>query len=99
MEMFSGAVNAICWTADAERIIAVGSGQGTFAAARNAKTGSKIGDVFGHTANVLSCAITARPFKLFSAGEANEILVHEGVPFKGQAQKTIKDNTGYVNQI
>jgi len=59
--------------------------------------GSQLGEVLGHTQNVLASAVTPRPFKLFSAGEANEILVHEGVPFKGQAQKTIKDNTGYVN--
>lgn len=98
LEMFSGSVNAICWTPDGDRIIAVGSGQQVFAGARS-KTGSKLGDVLGHTNNVLACAVTARPFKLFSAGEATELLVHEGVPFKGQAQKTIKDNTGFVNQI
>lgn len=86
MELLGGAINSIAWTNDAERIIAVGAGQGHFAAARNASTGSKLGDVLGHTANVLACAVTPRPFKLFSAGEANELLVHEGAPFKGQAK-------------
>lgn len=81
----AGAINQVLWSHDSTRIIGVGAGTDIKANAVVADTGSKCGTILGFTSTQL-CADLAQVEKrsvLFSAGEGNEILSHEGFPFKG----------------
>lgn len=76
--MLTGIVNEIVWSKDDKVIVAVGEK----ACALNPESGSRMGDVTGSTAKIL-CAVLTSEKVLFSAGEGNEILRHDGIPFKG----------------
>lgn len=76
--MLTGIVNEIVWSKDNKVIVAVGEK----ACALNPESGSRTGDVLGATGKLL-CAVLTPENVLFSAGEGNEILRHEGIPFKG----------------
>lgn len=79
--MLTGIVNEIVWSKDDKVIVAVGEK----ACALNPEGGSRMGDVTGSTAKIL-CAVLTPEKVLFSAGEGNEILRHDGIPFKGQGK-------------
>ena len=65
--------------------MAVGAGQaGQRANGVLGVSGNRVGEIYGHTGNALTCFCTPEPYTLVSAGEGNEILKHPGVPFKGQ---------------
>lgn len=92
--VLAGIINEIVWSKDNKVIVAVGEK----ACAFNPESGSTTGDVLGATGKIL-CAVLTPENSLFSAGEGNEILRHDGIPFKGQG-KTIKHpHTGFVNQM
>jgi hypothetical protein len=74
----SGVINHLIWSPDGKAIICLGEG----AAALNPESGSHVGSILGHTAKIL-CGVLNSEKVLFSAGESNEILRHEGPPFKG----------------
>jgi hypothetical protein len=90
--MLTGIVNEIVWSKDGKCIVAVGEK----ACALNPDTGSRTGDVLGSTAIVLCAVLTAEKV-LFSAGEGNEILRHDGIPFKGQGKQVKHPHTGFIN--
>lgn len=92
--MLTGIVNEICWSKDGKVLVAVGEK----ACALNPESGSRTGDVLGATGKIL-CAVLTEEKVLFSAGEGNEILRHEGFPFKGQGKQVKHHHTGYINQI
>jgi len=73
-----GAIHHLIWTSDGKFIIALGEG----AAAINSENGCHVGDILGHAGKIL-CGVLTSEKVLFSAGEGNEILRHEGPPFKG----------------
>lgn len=83
--LLSGVVNEILWSADTKCLVALGENKGQLAAI-NPESGSRMGDVTGFTATVLCGVFTAKKI-LWSAGESNEILRHDGIPFKGQGKK------------
>lgn len=91
-------VNEISFTDDGERICAVGAGDRR-AGAVLVSTGNKIGDIFGHTDDALTGFLTPRPFHLVSAGQGKEILLHAGVPFKGQGKAINHEHTGFINKM
>jgi len=97
----AGALNQVLWSHDSTRIVAVGAGTDIKANSVVADTGSKCGTILGFTSNQL-CADLAQVEKksvLFTAGEGNEILVHEGFPFKGQGKSTGAVHTNFTNQL
>lgn len=55
-----------------------------------------MGDITGVTATALCGVYTAKKI-LFTAGEGNEILKHQGLPFKGQGKQVTHPHTGYIN--
>jgi len=97
--MLGGAVNAIVWTNDGQRLIAVGDGRDNFAVGVLVSSGTKIGEILGANKNLLCADISPRPFHLFSAGEGSDILDHKGVPFKGQGLAVPNPHGHFVNQI
>lgn len=92
--MCNGVVNEILWSPDNKFIVAVGDK----ASCLNPETGGRGGDVTGHTGLVLCGALTDQKV-LFTAGESNEILRHEGIPFKGNGTRVSHPHTGFVNQL
>jgi WD40 repeat protein len=92
--MLTGIVNEIVWSKDNKVLVAVGEK----ACALNPESGSRTGDVLGATGKIL-CAVFTPENVLFSAGEGNEILRHDGLPFKGQGKPIKHPHTGFVNQM
>jgi hypothetical protein len=90
-----GVINEILWSADTKCLVAIGENKGQLAAI-NPETGSRMGDILGLTATVLCGVLTAEKV-LFTAGESNEILRHDGIPFKGQGKKVENPHTGFIN--
>ncbi|EPY24490.1 WD40 repeat-containing protein [Strigomonas culicis] len=81
-KVLQSAVRDIAWTGDGERLIVVGEGRTTFAAAIS-NTGNTIGRIDGHSRTILTCDMKAdRPFRAVT-GAADALLgFYEGVPFK-----------------
>jgi len=75
-------IRVIVWKEDGKAIVALGDK----AVALNPDSGSALGDVLGATGKIL-CAVLTKEKVLFSAGESNEMLRHDGIPFKGQGKK------------
>jgi len=84
----AGPVREIVWKEDGKAIVALGEK----AVAFNPDSGSTTGDVLGATGKIL-CAALTKDKALFSAGESNEILRHDGIPFKGQGKKVVHPHT------
>lgn len=95
--LMPGVINEILWSADTKCIVAIGENKGQLAAV-NPESGSRMGDVLGLTATVL-CGVLTPEKVLFTAGESNEILRHDGIPFKGQGKKVENPHTGFINQM
>ena len=96
--MIGGKINQLIWSDDGDRLIAMGEGE-LKASAVLVSTGNKVGDIFGHTDKVLSGILTPKPYKLLSVGESKEILLHPGVPFKGQGDRVTNAHEGFINKI
>lgn len=95
--VLGGVVNEIVWSKDNKCLVALGDNKGS-AAAINPDSGSRMGDVTGFTSAVL-CSVLTNEKVLFSAGEGNEILRHDGIPFKGQGRQVAHPHTGFINQM
>jgi WD40 repeat protein len=95
--LLMGIVNEILWSHDDKCIVALGENKGQLAAC-NPETGSRMGDVTGFTSTVLCGVFTAEKV-LYTAGEGNEILQHQGTPFKGQGTQVKHPHTGFINQM
>jgi len=90
--VLSGIVNEIVWSKDDKVIVALGEK----ACALNSESGSTTGEVLGATGKIL-CGVLTPENVLFSAGEGNEILRHDGIPFKGQGKTVKHPHTGFIN--
>jgi WD40 repeat protein len=95
----SGQVNALVWSEDGTRLIAVGSGTEQQAFGITVSMGNKCGDILGIKGNLLCADMTTRPYNLFSSGEAHDIVNHVGIPFKGLGTSVAAGHSNYVNQI
>ena len=99
--MLGQEINQLCWSNDGTRLVAIGAGNEIKAAGVTFDTGSKCGTILGITANCL-CADLAhieKKYALFSAGESNEIMIHDGIPFKGQGTGSGNVHTSFVNAL
>jgi WD repeat-containing protein 1 (actin-interacting protein 1) len=81
-KLLNGAVRDIAWSDDSERIAIVGEGRGDFATVITV-SGSSLGEITGHTQNIVTCDFRkSRPFKLFTGGADTKVCFYEGPPFK-----------------
>lgn len=97
--LWNGSISQVGWSADSTRIVACGDGKETKAAAMIWDTGSKTGDVGGHTKAVNSISFRSqRPFRVATCSEDMSVIFHAGPPFKNE--KTHNNlHTNFVNCV
>jgi len=98
LQCFAGEIRDICWTGDSKRIIAVGSGKGTFAKAFMWDSGSNVGTIDKHEKDILAvdCRLE-RPYRAATGGLDFSVNFYTGVPYK--FEKKHKIHTRFVNDI
>jgi WD40 repeat protein len=98
LQPLSKSVRDVAWTSDSQRIVVVGEGKGIFGYVFAYDTGSSVGDISGHSKQLLTCAMRPdRPFRIATGGEDSQVNFFAGPPFKFQHSN--KDHTKYVNCI
>jgi len=98
LKVLSGAIADIAWSGDSQRICVVGDGKERFGAVIVWDAGSSVGEISGHTKPLLSCDFkAARPFRIATGGEDNQVNWFEGPPFK--FKKSIRDHTRMITCI
>lgn len=95
---FAGIVKDLAWSADSQRIVAVGEGRERFGHVFAMDTGTSIGEIAGHSKIINSCDFKpSRPFKIITGSEDNFVGIYEGPPFKFKAQ--IQDHSRFVQAV
>lgn len=95
---FVGVVKDLAWSADSQRIVAVGEGRERFGHAFAVETGTSIGEIAGHSKIINSCDFKpSRPFKIVTGSEDTFIGIYEGPPFKFKSQ--LQDHNRFVQAI
>jgi WD40 repeat protein len=98
LQPLSKSVRDAAWTSDSQRVIVVGEGKGVFGYAFAYDTGSSVGEISGHSKQLLTCAMRPdRPFRIATGGEDSQVNFFQGPPFKFQHSN--KEHTKYVNCI
>lgn len=98
LQPLSKSVRDAAWTSDSQRIIVVGEGKGAFGYVFAYDTGSSVGDISGHSKQLLTCAMRPdRPFRIATGGEDSQVSFFQGPPFKFSHSN--KDHTKYVNCV
>ncbi|KAF2069447.1 hypothetical protein CYY_009240 [Polysphondylium violaceum] len=83
IKALSGAINDIAWTSDNQRLIVVGDGKEKFGVAILWDSGSSVGEITGHSKQILSCDVKpTRPFRAATGSEDFVANWFEGPPFK-----------------
>lgn len=97
-KLWNGEVKDVSFSGDSGRIVAAGAGAETKAVALVWDTGSKTGEVAGHTKTISSISFRSeRPFKIVTGGEDFLVAQHEGPPFK--FSKSFTNHTNFVNCV
>uniref|UniRef100_A0A7S1U9R9 Anaphase-promoting complex subunit 4 WD40 domain-containing protein n=1 Tax=Phaeomonas parva TaxID=124430 RepID=A0A7S1U9R9_9STRA len=97
--LMAGKITDLEWGPESKKITVAGDGGGGL----SCKTimwdsGNAVGEMIGHTANVLSIAYKpSRPYRVLSAGEDNAVIMYNGPPFR-QAH-TSRDHSNYVQCV
>jgi len=95
---FSGVVKDLAWSADSQRIVAVGEGRQRFGHVFAMDTGTSIGEIAGHSKIINSCDFKpSRPFKIITGSEDNFVGIYEGPPFKFKSQ--LQDHSRFVQAV
>lgn len=95
---FAGIVKDLAWSADSQRIVAVGEGRERFGHVFAMDTGTSIGEIAGHSKIINSCDFKpSRPFKIITGSEDNFVGIYEGPPFKFKSQ--IQDHSRFVQAV
>lgn len=95
---FAGTVKDLAWSADNQRIVAVGEGRERFGHVFAMETGTSIGEIAGHSKIINSCDFKpSRPFKIVTGSEDTFVGIYEGPPFKFKSQ--IQDHNRFVQAI
>jgi len=98
IQPFAGPVKDLAWSADNQRMIAVGEGRERFGHVFLVDTGTSNGDIMGPTKAINSCDFRpARPFRVITGSEDNSVAVFEGPPFKFKMTKT--EHTRFVQSV
>ncbi|CAE7227707.1 AIP1-1 [Symbiodinium natans] len=96
--LWDGVVKDVAWSDDNGRLVAAGDGKEVRAAAMIWDTGSKTGEVSGHTKQVNSIAFRSqRPFRVVTGGEDMQVIFHQGPPFKFARSYT--NHSNFVNSV
>lgn len=97
-KLWDGTVKDVCWSGDSTRISAAGDGKEVRAASMIWDTGSKTGEVAGHTKQINSISFKSqRPFRVITGGEDRQVAFHQGPPFKYAKGHTL--HTNFVNCV
>lgn len=95
---FAGIVKDLAWSADNQRIVAVGEGRERFGHVFAMDTGTSIGEIAGHSKIINSCDFKpTRPFKIVTGSEDTFVGIYEGPPFKFKSQ--LQDHNRFVQAI
>lgn len=98
VQPFSGIVKDLAWSADSQRIVAVGEGRQRFGHVFAMDTGTSIGEISGHSKIINSCDFKpSRPFKIVTGSEDTFVGIYEGPPFKFKSQ--LQDHNRFVQAI
>lgn len=98
IQPFSGIVKDLAWSADSQRIVAVGEGRQRFGHVFAMDTGTSIGEISGHSKIINSCDFKpSRPFKIVTGSEDTFVGIYEGPPFKFKSQ--LQDHNRFVQAI
>jgi len=96
--MFGGAILDIAWSADNQRVVAVGDGREIFGKVIMWDSGNSVGEIGGHAKKVNSCAFKqTRPFRICTGGEDGKVNFFEGPPFKFKSISST--HTNFVNTV
>eukprot|EP01059_Diplonema_ambulator_P015693 TRINITY_DN26879_c0_g1_i1.p1 TRINITY_DN26879_c0_g1~~TRINITY_DN26879_c0_g1_i1.p1 ORF type:complete len:601 (+),score=251.37 TRINITY_DN26879_c0_g1_i1:34-1836(+) len=97
-QVTSGPIKDMCFSGDNQRLVAVGESTGNFASAFMVDGGSTVGNISGHTRNIMSCDMRLeRPFRVATGSEDTEVNFYEGPPFKFKQGQ--KHHTNTVNCV
>jgi len=97
-KLWDGSVKDASWSGDSTRIVAAGDGKEVRAVALIWDTGSKTGEVSGHTKQVNSISFRSqRPFRVVTGGEDMLVAFHEGPPFK--FKRSHNEHSNFVNSV
>ena len=95
---FAGVVKDLAWSADSQRIVAVGEGREKFGHVFMMETGTSVGEIAGHSKIINSCDFKpSRPFRIITGSEDNFVGLYEGPPFKFKHQ--LEDHTRFVQAV
>lgn len=95
---FAGIVKDLSWSADSQRIVAVGEGREKFAHVFMADTGTSVGEINGHSKTINSADFKpTRPFRIITGSEDNFVGIYEGPPFKFKHQ--LEDHNRFVQAV
>ncbi|KAF9794870.1 hypothetical protein SFRURICE_005105 [Spodoptera frugiperda] len=85
-----GPIKDIAWSADNQRMVAVGEGRERFGHVFMSETGTSVGEISGQSKPINSVDFKpSRPFRIVTASEDNTLAVFEGPPFKFKCTKQI----------
>lgn len=95
---FAGVIKDLAWSADSQRIVAVGEGRERFGHVFAMDTGTSIGEIAGHSKIINSCDFKpSRPFKIVTGSEDTFVGIYEGPPFKFKSQ--VQNHNRFVQAI
>uniref|UniRef100_T1J0Z1 Actin-interacting protein 1 n=1 Tax=Strigamia maritima TaxID=126957 RepID=T1J0Z1_STRMM len=95
---FAGTIKDIAWSADSQRMVAVGEGREQFGHVFMADTGTSVGVISGQSKTMNSCDFrSSRPFRIVTASDDNTVAFFEGPPFKFKCTK--QDHSRFVQAV
>ncbi|CAB3233151.1 unnamed protein product [Arctia plantaginis] len=93
-----GQIKDIAWSADNQRMVAVGEGRERFGHVFMSETGTSVGDISGQSKPINSVDFRpTRPFRIVTASEDNTLAVFEGPPFKFKCTK--QEHTRFAQAV
>ena len=100
-KLLVGAVRSICWSPDSKRVAVCGGdpSKGAEAVCIAYDTGSRIGEISGHSKSIVCAAYRpVPPFRIITGSEDTSVIFHEGPPFKFmRSHQTV--HTAFVNAV
>eukprot|EP00455_Lapot_gusevi_P028584 TRINITY_DN3055_c0_g1_i1.p2 TRINITY_DN3055_c0_g1~~TRINITY_DN3055_c0_g1_i1.p2 ORF type:complete len:607 (-),score=250.54 TRINITY_DN3055_c0_g1_i1:114-1934(-) len=86
------------WSEDGTRVVAVGEGNECLGRVFTWDSGNNVGEIAGHGKTIISCTFKpTRPFRIATAAEDNQVVFHQGPPFKFLC--SFQEHTRYPNCI
>jgi WD40 repeat protein len=100
-KLLVGCVRGICWSPDNRRIAVCGGdpSKGGESVCVAFDTGSRVGDLSGHSKSITSIAYRPiAPFRIITGGEDTSVIFFEGPPFKFMKSHQTA-HTSFVNSV